>query len=184
MKKSALLAVSALSLGVVGLATFTPVVSAVTSSSNATVSVTIEGTLGVGKDESGSAESLNVNFGTISAGDPVKTVESTISTTNNTGGAATLTVKDADTNTNLTSGDENIPTSATITAGTSAWGISVNNDDTYAAMPSSEAGSGLTIGSDGAATTKDFTVKYGLATSATQAVGSYSDQIVYTFTAN
>ena len=183
MKKSALLAVSALSLGVVGLATFTPVVNAVSSNTNATVSVTISGTLGVGNDESGSAQSLNVEFGSIAAGDPVKTVNSTISTTNNTGNAATLTVKDADTETALVSGENKIPASATVQAGTSAWGISVNNDDTYAAVPSSEEGTGLTIGSDDAATSHDFTVKYGLSTSATQAAGTYSDIIVYTFTA-
>ena len=182
MKKSALLAVSALSLGVVGLATFTPVVNAVSSSTNANVSVTISGTLGVGNDESGSAQSLDVAFGSIAAGDPVKTVPSTIKTTNNTGSAATLTVKDADTETALVSGGNKIPAGATIQAGTSAWGISVNNDDTYAAMPSSDGG-GLPIGSDGAATSHSFTVKYGLSTSATQAAGTYSDEIVYTFTA-
>ena len=43
MKKSALLAVSALSLGVVGLATFTPMVNAAptTFTGNATVTVTV-----------------------------------------------------------------------------------------------------------------------------------------------
>ena len=180
MKKSALLAVSALSLGVVGLATFTPVVNAVSSNANANVSVTISGTLGVGNDESGSAQSLDVAFGSIAAGE-VKTVGTTIRTTNNTGTAATLTVKDADTETALASGGNKIPAGATIQAGTPAWGISVNNDDTYAAMPSSDGG-GLTIGSDGAATSHSFAVKYGLSTSATQAAGTYTDQIVYTFT--
>ena len=49
MKKSALLAVSALSLGVVGLATFTPVVSAVTSmTGNATVTVNVNSQLAIG----------------------------------------------------------------------------------------------------------------------------------------
>ena len=49
MKKSALLAVSALSLGVVGLATFTPVVNAVTSGSGtATVTAKVSSNLTIG----------------------------------------------------------------------------------------------------------------------------------------
>ena len=49
MKKSALLAVSALSLGVVGLATFTPVVNAITSTTgDATVTVHVQEALAIG----------------------------------------------------------------------------------------------------------------------------------------
>ena len=179
MKKSALLAVSALSLGVVGLATFTPVVSAVDST--AKITATVNGSLGVGVDDAtGASQSLDVTFEAMNAND-MKTKESTISTTNNTGTAATLTVKDADDNASLQSGDNSIPTGTTIASGTSNWGISVNNDSTYAAMPISTA-AGLTIGSDEAATAKDFSVTYGVSTSATQAKGTYTDQVIYTFT--
>ena len=49
MKKSALLAVSALSLGVVGLATFTPIVNAATTASgDATVTVMVGSAIGIG----------------------------------------------------------------------------------------------------------------------------------------
>lgn len=181
MKKSALLAVSALSLGVVGLATFTPVVSAVTSSGNATITANVQGSLGVGVDDvTGGAQSLDVTFDTMNAND-MKTKSSTISTTNNTGTAATLTVKDTDDNASLVSGDDSIPTGTTIAKGTSNWGISVNNDSTYAAMPISTA-AGLPIGSDEAATAKDFSVTYGVSTNATQAEGIYTDEVTYTFT--
>ena len=180
MKKSALLAVSALSLGVVGLATFTPMVSAI-DSAPATVSVTIEGSLGVGVDgDDGSTQTLDVTFDNMSAND-MKTKPATISTTNNTGQAATLSVKDSDATTALTSGDNTIPTNTNVKAGVSAWGISVNNDATYAAMPANTE-SALPIGSDEAATAKDFNVTYGVSTSATQATGTYTDQIVYSFT--
>ena len=76
MKKSALLAVSALSLGVVGLATFTPVVSAVTSmTGDATVTVNVSSQLAIGgqpitggqedQDDHCSFEVLSVDFGTV-----------------------------------------------------------------------------------------------------------------------
>ena len=48
MKKSALLTVSALSLGVVGLAMCTPVVSAISETQDATITVNVAGTLGIG----------------------------------------------------------------------------------------------------------------------------------------
>lgn len=180
MKKSALLAVSALSLGVVGLATFTPVVNAI-DSAPATVSVTIEGSLGVGvNDDDGSTQTLDVTFDSMTAND-LKTKQATISTTNNTGKAATLSVKDSDATTALTSGDNTIQTGTNVKAGNSAWGISVNNDSTYAAIPANTE-AGVTIGSDNAATSKDFQVTYGVSTSATQATGTYTDQIVYSFT--
>ena len=161
MKKSALLAVSALSLGVVGLAS-----------------------LGVGvNDEDGTEQNLDVTIPAMTGND-MKFQKTTISTTNNTGNEATLSVKDFNETTALTSGLNTIPTigaEGALSAGTSAWGISVNNDDTYVAMPASTE-SALPIGSDGAATAKDFNVTYGVSTSATQATGTYTDQIVYSFT--
>lgn len=176
MKKSALLAVSALSLGVVGLAMCTPVVSAISETQDATITVNVAGTLGIGNATPGA---LNVNIN-MNAND-IKTQVSNIATTNNTGSTATLTVKDKDANTDLSAGaGKTIPTGTNVVKGTSAWGIKVGAGG-YQAMPNN-VGTAISIGNDGGATTKSYAVTYGVSTSPTQAAGTYTDQIAYTLT--
>lgn len=175
MKKSALLAVSALSLGVVGLATFTPVVNAVESTKTATITVTVNGTLGI-------TEAQDVTVAAMNA-DDMKEGSHTVKTTNNTGTNATLTVKDADADTNLVGAtpSNTIATNATIAKGTSAWGVKGGLQGEYAAMPASNAaGLSLYTGND---TNKETGVTYGVSTSTTQAADTYTDQVQYTFTA-
>ena len=176
MKKSALLAVSALSLGVVGLAMCTPVVSAISETQDATITVNVAGTLGIGNATPGA---LNVNIN-MNAND-IKTQVSNIATTNNTGSTATLTVKDKDASTDLSAGaGKTIPTGTNVVKGTSAWGIKVGAGS-YQAMPNN-AGTAISIGNDGGATTKNYAVTYGVSTSPTQVAGTYTDQIAYTLT--
>lgn len=176
MKKSALLAVSALSLGVVGLAMCTPVVSAISETQDATITVNVAGTLGIGNATPGA---LNVNIN-MNAND-IKTQVSNIATTNNTGSTATLTVKDKDASTDLSAGaGKTIPTGTNVVKGTSTWGIKVGAGS-YQAMPNN-AGTAISIGNDGGATTKSYAVTYGVSTSPTQAAGTYTDQIAYTLT--
>ena len=180
MKKSALLAVSALSLGVVGLATFTPVVSAVEDT--ATVKVQIAGALGVNANEA------TVDLDTIIPGDTtngVKTKTTTISTTNNTGTDATLTVKA--TNTNMTSGGNNIPTigaEGKLNPGTSAWGVNTSGATGATTTFKPMTTGGVTIGTDDDRedNQKDFTITYGASASVTQPSGSYQVGVTYTFT--
>ena len=186
MKKSALLAVSALSLGVVGLATFTPVVNAVDpATSTATVTVSINGTLGVGGGEEGTPDwgenALDVTF-SMKAND-FQEKSSTVNVSNNTGTAARVTLQDADSDTNLGGSGEatgsNIPAVASPAKGTSGWGVKVG-EGAYRAMPAN-GGTAIEVGSaDGGV--DSFTVTYGVGTSADQASGSYTDDVIYTVT--
>ena len=193
MKKSALLAVSALSLGVVGLATFTPIVNAATDSMEANVTVKILGSAGIG-DEGGSsaAGALDVDFGSISAGES-KIVDKAIRTANNTSNNGTLTVanKDADTAMNGQSAGGSIAASTGTTGALAAltgnqWGINVKNDATSVAEAKFQVvtQNPVTIGTDADREDgeKTFAVKYGVSTEDTLAEDTYTDKITYTFT--
>ena len=187
MKKSALLAVSALSLGVVGLATFTPVVNAVDpATSDATISVQVVGTAGIGGGDTG-AESLNVTLDSINAGEMGEKASVAIRTVNNTSGTGTLTLadKDADTSlTGVTTPTNKILAGTDVRAGNSAWGVKGEDlGSSYVAMPAS-TGEALNVGDD---TDKvdgeeEFNLTYGVSTSDTQAADTYTDTVTYTFT--
>ena len=186
MKKSALLAVSALSLGVVGLATFTPVVNAVDpATSDATISVQVVGTAGIGGGDTG-AESLNVTLDSINAGEMGEKASVAIRTVNNTSGTGTLTLADKDADTSLTgqTPTNKIPAGTDVRAGNSAWGVKGEDlGSSYVAMPAS-TGSALNVGDDTDKVDgeKEFNLTYGVSTSDTQAADTYSDTVTYTFT--
>lgn len=190
MKKSVLLAVSAMSLGLVGVAAFTPVVSAESApaSQDQTISVKVNGTLGIGGGSGavGTPQGIDMTTDAIDANSAKESAEQTVGVTNNTGASATLTVTDKDDDTNLVSdtNDTNkIPTAddgASLTAGTSGWGFKGGLVAEYTAMPA-KSGKALTVykGSD---TQKDISVKIKVSTSTTQAAGTYTDTISYTLT--
>ena len=185
MKKSALLAVSALSLGVVGLATFTPVVNAVDpATSDATISVQVVGTAGIGGGDTG-AESLNVTLDSINAGEMGEKASVAIRPVNNASGTGTLTLADKDADTSLKgTGSNTIPTGTDVRAGNSAWGVKGEDlGSSYVAMPAS-TGSALNVGDDTDKVNgeKEFNLTYGVSTSDTQAADTYSDTVTYTFT--
>lgn len=191
MKKSAFLAVSALSLGVVGLAGFAPIINAdaTTSTTNATITVDVQGGLGIGTGDGANSQvgtdktlsALNVNFGSINTHAAAeKSVE--VAMTNNTGNTATMTLKDADKNTNLVSGGNTIPTNASISEGSSAWGVKVDTG-AYQAMPASNGTAINVLSSNGTTETNiKATVSYKVSTSSTQAKGTYTDTVKYTAT--
>lgn len=190
MKKSALLAVSALSLGLVGLSTFVPVANAAYSTTNdAEVKVVVSEAFGIGSSEVKDGGSTawtgeDVDFGTIGVNAKATDVAKTIYTINNSGTSASLTLKDKDATTALTSGTDTIATGEGVAAGTSAWGVKLPDANTYSAMPAS-TGTALTVGTNsgsGDETSKSFTVSYGVSTSATQAGGTYTDTVTYSFT--
>ena len=182
MKKSALLAVSALSLGVVGLATFTPVVSAATTANTtATVSVTVANTVAIG-DEDGDfdAGALDVNLA-LNANDK-KEQSVSVRTLNNTGSNGTLTLKvtdSADLSGVDTAAGQSIPASSTEpTAGDAGWGFK-GADGTYHQPSTTEA----TVSNGelkGDATTS---VTFIATTDTDQMNGTYSTGVTYTFTA-
>ena len=184
MKKSALLAVSALSLGVVGLATFTPVVNAATTASgNASVTVTVGSAIGIGGEtveEGGTNNSIdmteyNVNFNTVTAGNVAAEQSVTVVTTNNTGTPGTLYISAADTN--LKSGGDTIPAGPNIAEGTSAWAYKVD-DGAFQAVTTSQ----VQIDTDSGSGTNQTALKFGLSTANDQATGQYNGSVTYTYT--
>lgn len=181
MKKSALLAVSALSLGVVGLATFTPLTYAATTQ-DATITVTVEGQVGIGNEDGSALSGMDVNY-TLSANDVKQDQTRTIKTTNNTDNDLTLTVKSKEGDASLTGAnpENKIPTGTNIAAGTSAWGIKGGNLSDWTAVPASNV-AGLEIGSDASRVDgiETFEITYGVSTNATQPVDTYKDTITYT----
>lgn len=190
MKKSALLAVSALSLGLVGLSTFVPVANATYSTNgDAVVKVVVGDAFGIGtKDASASAwenATANVDFGTIGVNAKADDVAKTIYTLNNSGSPATLTLADKDTETALVDAKttKKIETGTGVAAGTSAWGVKLPSVSNYSKMPATGEPA-LTVGTNasGDESSKSFMVTYGVSTSATQAAGTYTDTVTYSFT--
>jgi len=192
MKKSALLAVSALSLGLVGLSTFVPVANATDSASgDAKVNVVVSEAFGIGTAEVKSASAwdaatADVDFGTIGVNAIAKDVAKTIYTLNNSGSPATLTLADNDTVTALVDGTNKnqIESGTGVAEGTSAWGVKLLSKSDYSKMPPATGEAALTVGKNnsGDESSKSFMVTYGVSTSATQAAGTYTDTVTYSFT--
>lgn len=190
MKKSALLAVSALSLGLVGLSTFVPVANAAYSTSgDAEVKVVVNEAFGIGTAEVKDASAwdvatANVDFGTIGVNAQAKDVDKTIYTLNNSGSPANLTLADEDAETALVAGANKIESGTGVAAGTSAWGVKLPGKSDYSKMPAKGEKTALTVGTNasGSESSKSFKVIYGVSTSATQAAGTYTDKVIYSFT--
>ena len=186
MKKSALLAVSALSLGVVGLATFTPMVNAAptTFTGNATVTVKVDATIGMGDIDPGDVKpgqdntvdmsAYNINFGTVKAGADIVEDNANIAMQNNTGKAGTLTLKA--TNTSLTGSASNSIPAGVPTKGRSAWGY--KTDGAYQAVTTG----GAQIANDSGTGPSHKNVTFGLSTADTQAADTYKGTVTYVYT--
>ena len=194
MKKSALLAVSALSLGVVGLATFTPVVSAVTSmTGDATVTVNVNSKLAIGdetlhpgqtdQDDNGAFEVLSVDFGSVAANAVASEQTKNIAIQNNSGKGGALTISATDANLTNVDGVHKIPSTATApAAGTSAWGVKSDMTGGTAGAWKAVSSSPVTLGTDAGEGQTSYEVTYGLSTSAAQVSGKYNGSVTYTYT--
>lgn len=180
MKKSVLLAVSAMSLGLVGAAAFTPVTHAeVASNRDATISATVNGTLGVGSkdDATFDANGLDVTVGSLNANDMKASAAKNVYVSNNTGTGASLYIK-AKTSTDLTSGQNTIPAGTKVEAGTSAWGYKVDEATSYSAIKTDN----VKIGTATSGKISNVPVVFGVSTSSTQAAGTYIGTVTYTVT--
>ena len=142
------------------------------------IDVTIEPNIAISLD----AASVSVTMDTKDM-DEGMTTTATVST-NDTAGY-TLTVKDSDATTALTSGSYTIPTGTSVAAGTAAWGIKGGDLNSYTAMVASTAETPVSVKANGTALAADetTTVTYGVSTAANQQAGTYTDTIVYTATA-
>lgn len=180
MKKSVLLAVSAMSLGLVGAAAFTPVTHAeVSSTQDATISAKVNGTLGVGSKEDATfdANGLDVSVDTLNANDMKASKAKNVVVSNNTGTGASLYIK-AKNSTNLTSNSNTIPASDKVQAGISAWGYMADKDTSYKAVTTVNA----KIGTAPSGLITKVPVVFGVSTSSTQAAGDYTGTVTYTVT--
>ena len=194
MKKSALLAVSALSLGVVGLATFTPVVNAVTSmTGDATVKVNVSSKLAIGdetlqpgqedQDDNGAFDALSVDFGTVAANAVASEQTKNIAVQNNSGKDGALTISAADANLTNADGEHKIlSTDTTPVAGTATWGVKSDMTGGTAGAWKAVSSSPLTLGTDAGEGQTSYAVTYGLSTSETQVSGEYNGSVTYTYT--
>ena len=194
MKKSALLAVSALSLGVVGLATFTPVVNAVTSmTGDATVTVNVSSQLAIGgqtitggqedQDDHGAFEALSVDFGTVDANQVASEQTKSVAVQNNSGKDGALTISAADANLTNADGEHTIPSTATApVAGTPTWGVKSTMNGGTAGAWKAVSSSPVTLGTDAGEGQTSYEVTYGLSTSAAQVSGKYNGSVTYTYT--
>ena len=194
MKKSALLAVSALSLGVVGLATFTPVVSAITSmTGDATVTVNVSSQLAIGgetltpgqedQDDNGAFNVLSVDFGTVDANDVASEQTKPIAIQNNSGKDGALTISATDANLTNADGVHKIPSTADApAAGTSTWGVKSDMTGGTAGAWKAVSSSPVTLGTDEGEGQTTYNVTYGLSTSNTQVSGKYNGSVTYTYT--
>ena len=195
MKKSALLAVSALSLGVVGLATFTPVVSAVTSmTGNATVTVNVNSQLAIGEqpltpgqedqsDNGAFGKALSVDFGSVAANAVASEQTKNVAIQNNSGKGGALTISAADANLTNVDGEHTIPSTATApAAGTSTWGVKSDMDGGTAGAWKAVSSSPVTLGTDNGEGQTSYEVTYGLSTSTSQVSGKYNGSVTYTYT--
>ena len=182
MKKSALLAVSALSLGVVGLATFTPVVSAVENSATADITAVVDATFGIGSGSTG-AGALNDSI-SLDAGGHAASTGKTIQVINNTGESASLSIKatTAD-DVNLSDGEGNTFTPGTNVetdnVGQSVWAYKTDANGLKTSWTAISATDTKILTSTEAA--DDVMVTYGAAASETTPAGSYMANVTYTF---
>lgn len=113
------------------------------------------------------------------------TATSEIKVYTNAAGGFTLSVKDADNNTDLVNGSDSnatIPAGATITAGTAAWGYKGGSVTNFAAISATDA----EVYTQNAPTHNGQTINmtYGVSTASDQKTGTYTDTIIYTATTN
>ena len=168
----AALGVAALPFGAFAL---DPTIDVADDTGNVDLSVTISEAIALSLDASSKSTSMDTS-------DKDETMQTTATVSTNSLDGYTLTVKDSDTTTALTSANsDTIPTGTSIAAGTSAWGIKGGDLSAYTAMVAS-TGTAITVVANGTASASDetTTVTYGVSTAANQASGTYTDTITYT----
>lgn len=200
MKKTAklpFLAVSALSLGVVGLSTLAPIAHADPSNTlDSVFTVHVEDGAGIdpnpdpskrpeGLDDNNSDNIANVNL-TLK---PVSTGARMAwgAVVNTTGNAGTLTVTDKDADLNLKAGDNKqiapIAKTGKLNTTTASWGLFVGKGDAtsdFSPVPAAGA-QGLVIDNN-ITGSKSFVVTYGASSDNATGRGDYTDTLVYTYT--
>ena len=161
-----------------GISTLPVATYAASATKNITVKVNISSVIALSADSLSTEVSMTPNSVNTTG---LKT-KLTVATNNKNG--YKLTVKDADNDFSMKSGDttETIPARAgTLSAGTAGWNISGGDLDKVAASSTDQTvktnNNAANVGIQ-----EDIQMTYGVATSAQQAQGTYQDIIVYTAT--
>ncbi len=189
-----------LALSAIGIAALPVVASAATQSASTTINANIGSTISVT-----TSTTVAINA-TPTAGGVVSSASDTVTVNTNNAAGYTLTLADADTNTNLVSGSDTIAAhSGTFAAPTAlangSWGYRIvgaggfgataytgesnngSSTSTWAGVPSSA--SPTTIKTTASSATNDTTtVWYGTRVSSSQPNGTYTDTVTYTATTN
>lgn len=189
-----------LALSAIGIAALPVVASAATQTANTTINANVGAAISMTTSSTVTINATPTAGGVVSSASDTVTVN-----TNNTIGY-TLTLADADTNTNLVSGGNNIAahtgtfaSPTTLSNGTwgyrivsaggfgaAAYSAETNNGSstsTWAGVPSSA--SPVTIKTTGTSASNDTTtVWYGTKVTSSQPGGTYSDTVTYTATTN
>lgn len=188
-------AVTVLSAGVLASATF-----AVSSTANTTVNATIASTISIS-----SSGTVNLAI-TPTASGSATSASDTVSVSTNDSSGYTLQLADADTNTNLVNGANNIPASSgtfasPATLADNTWGYRVDGagnfgsgtttaqsnaaslNGTWAGVPSSSSPATLKATAT-TASGSTTTVWYGAMANTSMPNGTYTDTVTYTATGN
>lgn len=192
----------AAAIAVVGVVVTPVVASAASTNANTTINATVASVISMTTSSTVAISLTPTSGGVVSSNSDTVSVS-----TNNTAGY-TLTFKDADTNTNLVSGGNNIAASAgttgvgnTIVLANNTWGFAVANQDGFDASYSAEtnnasstskwagvvasSGTAYQIKTTSATATNDTsTVWYGVKANSSQPNGVYSDTVTYTAVTN
>lgn len=198
--KSVIISGAAVSVGATGL--LVPTAFAASQSANTVINATIGSTISI--STSGTVTLAITPTGSGSATSASDTVS--VSTNNSTG--YKLTLIDADTNTNLVNGGNNIAASTgtfaspIATLANNSWGYRVDNAGTFGAGPTSaqtnqasltgkyagvvaSSGTADTLKTTATTASADTTtVWYGAMADTTKPNGTYTDTVVYTATTN
>ena len=176
--------VTGLGIASLPLATFAapiPLDGSVPATQNVTLQLTVGDAVAVAVDTN------NVNAGNVSP-NQTKNVSTTVSYATNHNTGMTLTVKDADADTNMTAGLSGSPVAGTNViaagtqgnvAGTGTWSIKGGLLTTETAMVKS-TDTALKVQESNAPVNADVNVTYDFATGSAQLPGTYQDTIVYT----
>lgn len=189
-----------LALSAIGIAALPVVASAAAQSASTTINANIGSTISVT-----TSATVAINA-TPTAGGVVSSASDTVTVNTNNASGYTLTLADADTNTDLVSGSDTITAHAGTFASPTAlangtWGYrivgaggfggtayagesnNVSSTSTWAGVPSSA--SPTTIKTTASSATNDTTtVWYGTRVSSSQPNGTYTDTVTYTATTN
>lgn len=185
MTKIKSLLVGAGALSVLGISLL-PISSFAATTSDVTVNVSVGSALSLAcngnysHNYGAAANAADINDGANVTTNPT----GSCAVTSNDVGGYTLTLADADTDTNLVNGSYNIPAQAGVpVAGTPGYAVTTNGGTNWLAIPASN-GSALTVATTTTAGSGTHPYSFASSIASTTAAGTYENTVRFTVTAN